>query len=276
MRRIAIVFTFILAASAAHTLPVQDEALLTGYTLMLGYPENGHYDDGITLILPGTVIPSLEGEKWSHDITTMRQQLKDAYRLEKIETRTIYRKQMILGEPTEMPAPDDWIIRMTLVGFNETIATYRAEIEIKGQYVANAAASVKLGGRAVIGSRVKDADFDDPYVFIVVEARKYQNVLTYDDAVSKPKIIEAIHPKYPEECKKKGIEGIVVVETIVSKDGSCEVKEVVKSPHKLMSDSAVESVNKWRFDPARDEQGNPLNVVMKLSVQFRLTKDEKK
>ena len=57
------------------------------------------------------------------------------------------------------------------------------------------------------------------------------------------------HIKYPEECKKEGIEGRVYVQFVVNKDGSIPEVKVLRSPHPLLSEEAIRVVKampKWK------------------------------
>ncbi|MDD1620550.1 MAG: energy transducer TonB [Methylococcaceae bacterium] len=59
-------------------------------------------------------------------------------------------------------------------------------------------------------------------------------------------------PKYPEEAKNLGWEGNVLLRVRVSADGHSEQVTVHRSSgHKVLDDSAVAAVQKWRFIPAR-------------------------
>jgi protein TonB len=75
---------------------------------------------------------------------------------------------------------------------------------------------------------------------------------------------------YPEEAKKKGIEGRVFVQFVVNKDGSIVDVKVLRSPDPSLSKEAervVKEMPKWR--PAR--QGNkPVRSRFNLPVMFRL------
>ncbi len=64
------------------------------------------------------------------------------------------------------------------------------------------------------------------------------------------------HIKYPEECKKEGIEGRVHVQFVVNKDGSIPEVNVLKSPHPLLSEEAIRVVKampKWKPAKANGE-----------------------
>jgi outer membrane biosynthesis protein TonB len=46
----------------------------------------------------------------------------------------------------------------------------------------------------------------------------------------------------------------------------------VKSFDVELAQRAVEAVQKWRFKPARDREGQPVAVIVPIEVTFRLLK----
>ena len=56
-------------------------------------------------------------------------------------------------------------------------------------------------------------------------------------------------PTYPKQARAKKIQGAVVLEAIISKDGVIENLHVLKSPDKLLSKSALDAVRTWRYRP---------------------------
>ena len=76
---------------------------------------------------------------------------------------------------------------------------------------------------------------------------------------------------YPEECRKKGIEGRVVIKFVVNKDGSIVDAEAVKSPHPALSAEAlrvVKSMPKWK--PAK-EGGKVVRSRFNIPIVFKLS-----
>ena len=56
------------------------------------------------------------------------------------------------------------------------------------------------------------------------------------------------HMQYPEECKEQGIQGRVMVQLVIGKDGSIESAQATRSPHEALSKEAirlVKSMPKW-------------------------------
>ena len=75
---------------------------------------------------------------------------------------------------------------------------------------------------------------------------------------------------YPEECRKQGIEGRVVIKFVVNKDGSIVDAEAVKSPHPALAEEGlrvVKSMPKWK--PAK-EGGKVVRSRFNIPIMFRL------
>lgn len=82
--------------------------------------------------------------------------------------------------------------------------------------------------------------------------------------------------KYPEEAKKNGTQGRVVVQFVVNKDGSIVDANVVKSVSPELDAEAlrvVKSMPKWT---PGEQRGEKVRVQFTLPVQFKLPKAEDK
>lgn len=79
--------------------------------------------------------------------------------------------------------------------------------------------------------------------------------------------------KYPQEAVKKGIQGRVICQFVVEKDGSISNVEVVRSGgHRLLDQEAVRVISimpKWKPGTQR---GKPIRVKYTVPVNFRLPK----
>ena len=76
-------------------------------------------------------------------------------------------------------------------------------------------------------------------------------------------------PAYPKEARAKKIQGTVVLDATISKDGAVEALHVVKSPDKRLSESALEGVRTWRYRPYL-LNGNPIDVETTIHVVYNL------
>ena len=77
--------------------------------------------------------------------------------------------------------------------------------------------------------------------------------------------------KYPKEASKDGVQGRVVVQFVVEKDGSISEVEVVKKVNEHLDAEAVRVVNampKWK--PGK-QKGENVRVKYTLPISFRLS-----
>jgi TonB family protein len=83
-----------------------------------------------------------------------------------------------------------------------------------------------------------------------------------------PEAIQRVEPKYPDEARSQHIEGLVLVQALVGKDGGVEGTRIVKSVPALDS-AAVVAVRQWRFKPAKSK-GKPVAVWVAVPLKFSL------
>ena len=75
-----------------------------------------------------------------------------------------------------------------------------------------------------------------------------------------------VPPVYPEDAKKAGIQGEVVVHALVGKTGSVEKVEVVSGPEPLRR-AALDAVRQWQFEPMVIK-GKAVEVSTNISIKF--------
>jgi protein TonB len=93
------------------------------------------------------------------------------------------------------------------------------------------------------------------------------------EGVSLPVLIESskIKPDYPELARVARIEGRVILQAIVLKDGSVGELEILSCnrPNMGFEDAALAAVAQWRYEPAK--QGTkPVDVYFTVRVDFEL------
>ena len=77
--------------------------------------------------------------------------------------------------------------------------------------------------------------------------------------------------KYPTICQEQGIQGRVVVQFVVNKDGSIVDPEVIKPVNPYLDKEALRVVStmpKWK---PGEQRGKPVRVKFTLPVQFKLS-----
>src|SRR5947209_5869566 len=98
---------------------------------------------------------------------------------------------------------------------------------------------------------------------------KEEGPLRVGGDVKAPIATNRVKPDYTDAARKAHINGVVVVEAIVNKQGEVEQVKVLKGLPMGLSEQAVEAVKKWRFRPGT-LNGDPVEVIFSLTVNFTL------
>ena len=94
----------------------------------------------------------------------------------------------------------------------------------------------------------------------------------YDEkTMSEPKAIQKVPPRYPEDAKKEGVQGVVILEALIAEDGSVRETRVKSGEDTRLVDAAREAVGQWRFEPVRDEDGDPIELLFTVTIRFALS-----
>jgi TonB family protein len=89
-----------------------------------------------------------------------------------------------------------------------------------------------------------------------------------DADVQQKKLTTRVTPDYPDVARQAGVEGTVTLRVEIGADGSVQDIEPVSGPP-LLERAATEAVAQWRYAPTL-VNGNPVNVVTTVSVEFHL------
>jgi protein TonB len=84
-----------------------------------------------------------------------------------------------------------------------------------------------------------------------------------------PTKLNAPDPQYTEIARKARVQGVVIVQAIISKDGRVENVKVLKGLGMGLDQAAVDAIKKWTFEPAT-LNGKPVAVYYNLTVNFRI------
>ena len=82
------------------------------------------------------------------------------------------------------------------------------------------------------------------------------------------KLLHRLPPAYPPEALAARLEGDVVLQGVIGKDGAVRDVRVVSGDPRL-THAAAEAVLHWRYDPFRSG-GEPVDMLSTLTVHFRL------
>jgi protein TonB len=86
--------------------------------------------------------------------------------------------------------------------------------------------------------------------------------------IKEPKKIREVRPVYPQIAQTAKVQGIVIIEAVIGKDGNVKDAKVLRSVA-LLDQAALEAVRQWKFSPTL-LNGVPVEVVMTVTVNFTL------
>jgi protein TonB len=89
--------------------------------------------------------------------------------------------------------------------------------------------------------------------------------------VKAPIKVKQIPPVYPELARKARIQGVVIVEAVIDREGNVIRAKVLRSPgaHFGFDQAAIDAVKQWKFKPGT-QNGKPVDVIFTLTVIFKL------
>jgi len=91
----------------------------------------------------------------------------------------------------------------------------------------------------------------------------------------KAKLIKKVEPEYPEEAKKEGIQGVVIIEGTTDKKGNVAKVKVLKGEHKILNEAAIKAVKQWKYK-LPIIKGKPMAITFTVTIRFRPKDEEKK
>jgi TonB family protein len=89
--------------------------------------------------------------------------------------------------------------------------------------------------------------------------------------VQQAKLIQQAKPVYPPLARQARIEGHVILNAVIAKDGTIEDLTFVKG-HPLLVPAAMEAVKQWVYAPTL-VNGEPVEVMTQIDVNFTLSVD---
>jgi TonB family protein len=87
-----------------------------------------------------------------------------------------------------------------------------------------------------------------------------------------PVLLKEVRPNYTSEAMRLKIQGIVILEAVVTEDGTVGDVRVLKSLDSAsgLDAEAIRAAKRWLFRPATDRAGKPVPILVQLEVVFRI------
>jgi protein TonB len=87
--------------------------------------------------------------------------------------------------------------------------------------------------------------------------------------VSQGLLVHKVNPTYPPLAKSARIQGSVVLQAVIGKDGSIQNLHAI-SGHPMLTPAAIDAVKQWRYKPYF-LNGEPVEVDTQITVNFTLS-----
>ena len=118
----------------------------------------------------------------------------------------------------------------------------------------------QMGG--VIGGIISSTPVAVPKVATPTRVRVSQGV-------SQGLLVHQVKPTYPALARQARIQGTVVLQAVIAKDGTIQNLHMV-SGHPMLAPAAIEAVKQWRYKPYF-LNGEPVEVETQITVNFTLS-----
>jgi protein TonB len=87
--------------------------------------------------------------------------------------------------------------------------------------------------------------------------------------VKAPVVVKRVEPNYNDVARKAHVQGVVIVEAIIDKNGNVDKVKLLKGLSMGLNEAAEEAVKQWKFKPGT-LNGEPVDVIFNLTVNFTL------
>jgi periplasmic protein TonB len=100
----------------------------------------------------------------------------------------------------------------------------------------------------------------------VAQPQASQQKLKVSSGVAQGSLVHQVAPLYPRQARLDGIQGTVVLQATVGKDGRVQSVHALGGPPMLIQ-SAVDAVRQWRYKPF-SLNGEPADAEIQINVKF--------
>jgi protein TonB len=84
-----------------------------------------------------------------------------------------------------------------------------------------------------------------------------------------PVLLRKIQPGFTEEALARKIQGEVVIEVVILKDGTVRPVRVLRGLSADLNQKAFEAASLWKFIPAKFK-GQPVDLIAEIVVDFNI------
>ena len=82
-------------------------------------------------------------------------------------------------------------------------------------------------------------------------------------------LLRKVQPAYPPDARQAHIQGVVLLQAVISKEGVIADLKLISGPREL-APAAIEAIRQWRYKPYL-LYGDPVEVETQIQVNFFLS-----
>lgn len=82
-----------------------------------------------------------------------------------------------------------------------------------------------------------------------------------------PVPVRTVAPDYPDELRRDGVSGLVMVKCTIDEKGNVTDPEIEKSSNGAFDKPALAALKKWKFKPAKQD-GAPVAIKVSIPIKF--------
>lgn len=102
-----------------------------------------------------------------------------------------------------------------------------------------------------------------------LDSESKEDLSEFEEFDVPPVLVKSEVPEYPEEAKRKKIEGTVLVRIIIDENGFVERAKILKSPYNILDEPTLKAIYKFEFKPATFK-GKPVKSVLAIPIRYSL------
>ena len=95
-----------------------------------------------------------------------------------------------------------------------------------------------------------------------------EKVMKISPAAVAGNLLHRVEPEYPEAARQQRIQGAVVVDVHIGRDGAVQDVQTISGPP-LLAQASLDAVKQWRFKP-RSVNGRPTEMQTRITLNFKL------
>ncbi|MGD8331029.1 MAG: M56 family metallopeptidase [Acidobacteriota bacterium] len=96
-----------------------------------------------------------------------------------------------------------------------------------------------------------------------------QNPYRVGGDIEEPQRVRYVAPEYPELARRARMEGFVILQAVIDRDGNVQDAEVLRGLGLGLDTAALDAVRQWKYTPTY-YKGRPVEVILTVNVVFQL------